>query len=1108
MILQEYKNHPLFAEILENIQQKEYSKLFFKGLLGSSASLLIANLCEEISSNKLIIIDGHEAAAYFYNDLSTVIPSDKLLFLPSSYKRMVKEDQKDTSAMLMRTDALSKIANGRKNYTIVTYTEALSEKVVSKSTLESNTLPLKVGLQIDIEFIVETLYEYNFEKVDFVFEPGQFAVRGGIVDIFSFSSEFPIRIDFFGDEIDSLKTFDIENQLSIKKLTSIAIIPDLQTDVSNEKQIPFYNFIKENTLVFAYDIEYLTGANEKLYIETDKNFRAKETTINPAEYLLNIAEFLNVFEKFKTIEFGARNYFNTNNIFEFNTSLQPNFNKNFELLYENFLENTNNLYRNIVFSENSRQIERLRSIFDEKQAIVEFELLEIGLHNGFVDNDLRIVFYTDHQIFERYHKYKLKTKFSRKASFSLSELNSLQKGDYVVHQDHGIGVFGGLMTLQNNGKPQEVIKLIYKNSDELFVSIHSLHRISRYKSKEGSEPKIYQLGSGAWEKLKKKTKSKVKDIAKELIELYAKRRQQKGFAFSPDTFMQDELEASFFFEDTPDQEKATKAFKEDMESDTPMDRLVCGDVGFGKTEIAIRAAFKAVADSKQVAILVPTTILAFQHYNTFKDRLRDFPVNINYLSRLRTAKKQNEIKKDLTDGKIDIIIGTHKIVGKDIKFKDLGLLIIDEEQKFGVAVKEKLRNFKLDVDTLTLTATPIPRTLQFSMMGARDLSVINTAPTNRYPIQTEVHTFNEDIIREAINYEIDRGGQVFFIHNRVQNIYEVEAMIKRICPGVKTVVGHGQMEGAKLEKLMLDFIDGDFGVLIATTIIESGLDIPNANTIIINNAQNFGLSTLHQLRGRVGRTNKKAFAYFLAPPPISLSGEARRRLKAIQDFSELGSGFNIALQDLDIRGAGNLLGGEQSGFIADIGFDTYHKILNEAIQEIKEQEYKELLTSDNEKDEKIDKDFQFVTNCQIDTDLEILFPHEYIESISERIKLYRELDSLQTEEEVLVFEKVLIDRFGKIPNQTIELIDVVRLRWKAISIAIEKIIIKNGKMICYFISDNESPFYQSHKFVNIINQMHLLQKVASMKEKNGKNILAFDNVKNIEMANRLMQKLV
>ncbi len=1107
MILQEYKNHPFFNEIINELTQNNKSKLHFSNLKGSSAALLTAVLCNEMHSNKLIIIDDHESAAYFYNDLSTIIDAEKLLFLPSSFKRNVKEDQKDMSAILMRTDVLTKIANSHKNFTIVTYPEAVIEKVVSKKTLEINTLLLKTGLEISLEFIVETLYLYHFERVDFVFEPGQFAVRGGIVDIFSFSSEYPIRIDFFGNEIESIKTFDIENQLSIKKVTSISIIPDLKSDISANEKISLFNFIKENTIIFANDIKFLQEKTHKFYAETLQNFNSNLSSIDPSKYLINKSDLDNYLNNYSCVEFGLNNYYNTTNIYEFNTSFQPIFNKNFDLLFSNLIENSNNLYRNIIFSENTRQVERLRTIFSEKNIKIEFELLEIGLHNGFIDNDLRIAYYTDHQIFERYHKYKLKTKFSRKASFSLSELNSLQKGDFVVHQDHGIGVFDGLQTILNQGKPQEVIKLIYKNNDVLFVSIHSLHRISKYKSKEGAEPKIYQLGSGAWEKLKVATKSKVKDIAKELIELYAKRKQQKGYSFSADTYLQDELESSFFFEDTPDQEKATKDIKNDMESDIPMDRLVCGDVGFGKTEVAIRAAFKAVADSKQVVILVPTTILAFQHYNTFKDRLRDFPVNINYISRLRTAKQQSEIKKDLEAGKIDILIGTHKVIGKDIKFKDLGLLIIDEEQKFGVAVKEKLKKIKLNVDTLTLTATPIPRTLQFSMMGARDLSIINTAPKNRYPIQTEVHTFNEDVVREAVNYEIDRGGQVFFIHNRVQNINEVEAMIKRICPGVKTVVAHGQMDGTKLESLMLEFIDGDFGVLIATTIIESGLDIPNANTIIVNNAQNFGLSTLHQLRGRVGRTNKKAFAYFLAPEPTALSDEARRRLKAIQEYAELGSGFNIALQDLDIRGAGNLLGGEQSGFIADIGFETYHKILNETIQEIKEQEYNNF-SFENEEEIIELENHKFVENCQIDTDLELLFPFEFIENVSERIKLYRELDNIQTEEEITIFVKNITDRFGTIPKQTLELIDVVRLRWKALNLGIEKIIIKNSVMICYFIANQESPFYKTKIFGNILNQVQIFQNIASMKEKNGKLMLSFENVKSVAKANNLLEKFL
>ena len=1103
-IAYKYSEQTALTEFLYDIKNTEKGFYSFNGLVGSSKGLIIGNVYKETNSNILVIADDRESAAFMHNDLLSMFSDDKLLFFPASYKRFISEDQKDNSAILLRTDVLSKIANGHKNFIIITYPDAVFEKVITKKSLETNTLKLKQGKALSTDFIVELLDEYNFERVDFVNEPGQFSVRGGIIDIFSFSNEFPYRVDFFGDEIESIRTFDIETQLSKERLTSVSIIPDIKDSFSDDKKISFGKFIKDNTLVFANDVSFTLSMNKRIVDETKKHNKENEIDIN--EIIISQTQVEALFNEFISIEYGNKNFYNTDRISNFNTVHQPHFNKNFDLLFDKIGELKANLVDVFIISENSKQIERLSAIFEDKGIEVPFILIETGLHEGFIDNDLNIAYFTDHQIFDRYHKYKLKTKFSKKGTITLSEINSLSKGDYVVHQDHGIGIFDGLQTIDINGKPQEVIKLLYHDSDILFVSIHSLHRISKYKSKDSDPPKIYKLGSGAWDKLKKKTKSKVKDIAEELIQLYAERKQKKGFTFSEDTYMQNELEASFFFEDTPDQTKATIAFKEDMESNIPMDRLICGDVGFGKTEIAIRAAFKAAADGKQVAILVPTTILALQHYNTFRERMKDMPVNIDYISRLKSTQEQNKTRQALKEGKLDIIIGTHRIVGKDIEFKDLGLLIIDEEQKFGVSVKDKLKKFKVNVDTLTLTATPIPRTLQFSLMGARDLSIINTAPPNRYPIQTEVHAYSETMIKDAIDFEIERGGQVFFIHNRVQNIYEVEEMINRICPNVKTVAAHGQMAGPKLEKIMLDFIDGDYGVLIATTIIESGLDIPNANTIIINNAQNFGLSTLHQLRGRVGRTNKKAFAYFLAPPPVALSNEARRRLQAIEEFSELGSGFNLSMQDLDIRGAGNLLGGEQSGYIADIGFETYTKILNEAILELKETTYKELFTNNDS-----DKDFDnidYVTDCQIDTDLEVMFPIEYVTNISERIKLYRELDNITKLDNLDKFEVNIKDRFGKLPKQTKELLNVVKLRQTAKNIGIEKVVIRGEKMLCYFIKNQESTFFQSNIFGNILNKVQQYQSIVSMKEKNNKLMLTFDNVKSVANANDLLNKFV
>ena len=1103
-IAYKYSDNSKFAEFLYDLKKSEKGFYSFDGLVGSAKSLVIGNIYSETQSNILVIADDRESAAFIHNDLLSMFSDDKLLFFPASYKRFISESQKDNSAILLRTDVLSKIANGHKNYIIISYPDAIFEKVITKKSLETNTLKLKQGKTLSIDFIVELLDEYNFERVDFVNEPGQFSVRGGIVDIFSFSNEFPYRVDFFGDEIESIRTFDIETQLSKERFNSVSIIPDIKESFTDDKKISFGKFIKDNTLVFANDISFTLSMNKKIVDETNQH--NPDSEIDLSEILINDEQSEDLFNKFACIEYGNKNHFNTDKTVSFNTTHQPRFNKNFDLLFDKINELKSELIDVFIISENSKQIERLSAIFEDKNISIPFVLVETGLHEGFIDTDLNIAYFTDHQIFDRYHKYKLKTKFSKKGAITLNEINNLSKGDYVVHQDHGIGIFDGLQTIDINGKPQEVIKLLYHDSDILFVSIHSLHRISKYKSKDGDPPKIYKLGSGAWDKLKKKTKSKVKDIAEELIQLYADRKQKKGFSFSADTYMQDELEASFFFEDTPDQTKATIAFKEDMESDTPMDRLICGDVGFGKTEIAIRAAFKAAADGKQVAILVPTTILALQHYNTFRERMKDMPVSIDYISRLKSTQEQNKTKQALKEGKLDIIIGTHRIVGKDIEFKDLGLLIIDEEQKFGVAVKEKLKKFKINVDTLTLTATPIPRTLQFSLMGARDLSIINTAPPNRYPIQSEVLTFSETAIKEAINFEIERGGQVFFIHNRVQNIYEVEDMINRICPNVKTIAAHGQMAGPKLEKIMLDFIDGDYGVLIATTIIESGLDIPNANTIIINNAQNFGLSTLHQLRGRVGRTNKKAFAYFLAPPPVALSSDARRRLQAIEEFSDLGSGLSLSLQDLDIRGAGNLLGGEQSGFIADIGFETYTKILNEAILELKETKYKDLFTN-NDSDKDFDK-IDYVNDCQIDTDFELMFPIEYVTNITERIKLYRELDNITKEEDLDQFEINIKDRFGKIPKQTKELLYVVKLRQTAKKIGIEKVVIRNEKMLCYFIKNQESTFFQSNIFGNILNKVQQLHTIVTMKEKNNKLRLTFENVKSVAQANDLLNRFI
>jgi transcription-repair coupling factor (superfamily II helicase) len=964
-------------------------------------------------------------------------------------------------------------------------------------------LHIRKGEKLSISFINEVLFEYGFERVEFVYEPGQYSIRGSIIDIFSFSNEDPYRIDFFGDEIDSIRTFDIEDQISKETLIRVSIIPNIQEGLQDEKRVSLLEFLDPKTVVAALSFNYIGAQIKQLQQEASEKFNNNET----ADLIISSREFKNGITPFICVEFGPSCYFAAAEEIVFNTTKQPVFNKNFDLLGQNLKSNRQKGYRNILFTSSQKQIERLHAIFDDKGDPQKIDSLLFAINEGFIDHDLKICCYTDHQIFERYHRFKLRSRKSSRQAITIKELSKLHPGDFVVHIDHGVGKFAGLVKTEVNGNIQEAIRLIYRDNDSLLVSIHSLHRIAKYKGKEGQEPTINKLGTAAWQNLKNKTKSKVKDIARELIALYARRKMENGFAFSPDSYLQEELEASFIYEDTPDQLKTTCSIKEDMEKPMPMDRLVCGDVGFGKTEVAIRAAFKAVTDSKQVAILVPTTILALQHYKTFKDRLKDFPCNVQYISRLRHSGDVKSVLKELSEGKVDIIIGTHKLIGKDIKFKDLGLLIVDEEQHFGVSVKEKLKQLKANVDTLTLTATPIPRTLQFSLMGARDLSIINTPPPNRYPINTEVSIFDEEIIRDAISYEVARGGQVFFINNRVSNIYEIELLIKRLCPGIRTVVGHGQMDGDKLEKVMFDFVNGDFDVLVATTIIESGLDIPNTNTIIINNAQNFGLSELHQLRGRVGRSNKKAFCYLLAPPLNVLPADARRRLQAIEEYSEIGSGFSIAMQDLDIRGAGNLLGGEQSGFIADIGFEAYHRILNEAMMELKTGEFQDLFEDENEKAPVHFPDLKYVNDCNIDTDLELLFPDEYISSISERMLLYRELDNMENETMLGLFEKGLIDRFGPIPEASRELLDVVRLRWIAISLNMERIILKESRMICYLPSDPSSKYYQSIHFQKLMQWIVQNPSKCRVKEGKGKLSINFSEISSLRKAVNILTVL-
>jgi len=1112
-----YESHPNISRIRAFLHENKSKALHLNGLLGSAAPLLLATLETDQKNTRVIMLNEREEAAYFFNDLTNLLESQYVYYFPSSYKRSLRMQQLDKDNVMLRTEVLNRMASRNRKALVITYPEAILERVVSKKELSNHTLHLKKDEEVNLDFITEVLYEYGFERNDFVYEPGQFSVRGGIIDVFSFSSEHPYRISFLGDQVESIRSFEIETQLSIRKHASISIVPNLNEQLNDSNTQTLFDFLPEGSEFWTKDLglclnrmdQILQGievsATSEVRALTEAPTEDNEDILDPAIFrkkLVDTSEIHQKVSEIQLVEFGQNHFFTSLKSLFFNTSLQPPFNKNFELLKEKLLENNQDMYQNILLSESDKQLSRLEAILnpDEEEKSIPFEKALLTLHEGFYDHDLRLAFFTDHQIFERYHRFKLRRSYPKKEALNIKQLTDLHPGDYVVHVDHGIGQFGGLEKVEINGRKQEAIKLVYKDKDTLYVSIHSLHRISKYKGKDGEPPKVYKLGSGAWDKLKQKTKKRIKDIAKELIALYAKRKAEEGFAFSQDTYLQHELEASFIYEDTPDQLKATQALKKDMESPIPMDRLVCGDVGFGKTEVAMRAAFKAATDSKQVAVLVPTTILALQHFKTFSARFKDFPVKVEYISRLKSQKEQTKILKEVAEGKVDILIGTHKLLGKNVNFTDLGLLIIDEEQKFGVAMKEKLRHVKLNVDTLTLTATPIPRTLQFSMMGARDLSIINTPPPNRHPIITELVSLNEEMIKEAIEYELDRGGQVFFIHNRVQNISELESLINRVVPKARTIVAHGQMEGKILEDRMLKFINGDDDVLIATTIIENGLDIPNANTIIINNAHHFGLSDLHQLRGRVGRSNKKAFCYLIAPPLHLLPKESQRRLKAIHEFSELGSGFNIALQDLDIRGAGNILGGEQSGFISDIGFETYQKILNEALQELRNS-----LDSENESQQNTLNRIEgsnmenevFVSDTSIDSDLAVLFPESFIESTSERIRLYRELDDIKDEEGLQIFSDKLEDRFGTFPSQTHELINVVRLRWLAMSLGVERIMMKNQRMVLYFVSNQNSPFFSSPVFVKILDYVQKHPRHCQMREKNGKLTLSFGKIESV-----------
>lgn len=1104
-----FNNHPVLPGLIDTINADKTGRISVAGLSGSSKSLALSLVFQKTQTTHIVIIPEKEDAAYFYNDLISILGEESVFFFPSTYKRSVQYEQTEPANIVLRTEVLNHLASGKRKGIIVTYPESVMEKVVSRRNLKKNTFNISKGDKISLEFLEEMLHEYNFERTDFVYEPGQYSIRGSIADVFSYSSDLPFRIDFFGEEVETIRSFNTDDQLSVSIHKQISIIPNIQDISIEEISDSFTDFLPPSSLIWIEDTEYIKEKINNIYSQTTQREESGQIS-DKKDIVMTGNYFLDKCNSFRLLEFGKHSYYEPEARFEFHTEPQPAFNKNFELLTGRILSNNSEGYSTFIISESESQIERLREIFSEINPEAHFNSLLLNLHGGFTDNDLKIAVFTDHQIFDRYHKFRIKGYFTRKESISVKELTGLNPGDYVVHIDHGIGKFGGLEKIEVNGKIQEAIKLVYRDNDILYVGIHSLYRISKYKGKDNSEPKIYKLGSGAWQKLKQTTKKRVKDIAKDLIHLYAKRMASPGYSFSPDSYLQRELEASFIYEDTPDQLTASNSVKEDMEAAHPMDRLICGDVGFGKTEIAIRAAFKSTADSKQTAILVPTTILALQHYKTFSSRLKGFPCNVEYISRHKKAADQKKILSKLAEGKIDIIIGTHKLVGQDVKFKDLGLLVIDEEQRFGVTVKEKLKKIKANVDTLTLTATPIPRTLQFSLMGARDLSIINTPPPNRMPIVTELHGFNEEIIKEGIEYEVSRNGQVFFIHNRVENIKLIQAQINRICPNVKTAIVHGQMDGTHVENVMYDFIQGDYDVLLATTIIESGLDIPNANTIFINDAHHFGLSELHQLRGRVGRSNKKAFCYLLAPPLSTLTHEARRRLKAIEEFSELGSGFNIAMQDLDIRGSGNLLGGEQSGFIADVGFETYQRILNEAMIELHESEFIEPSIPEEqitiEKKPGVEK--HYVSDFQIDTDLEIMFPDEYISNISERIRLYKELNEIDTEDALSAFEKKLIDRFGIIPQPAQSLLDIVRIKWVAVRIGIEKILLKNNLLIAFFVSDTNSQFYRSSLFVSVMNYVNRKQKQMNMKQKASKLSLTINDVKSVKGAIKVLNEIL
>ena len=1137
-----YASTPQAKALVKSLEKKSAKTLFLQGLVASSAPVFFASLAKKLKRVVLFILQDADEAGYFYHDLTQILGDDNVLFYPSGYRRAVKYGQRDAASDILRTEVLSRLSRvsvSSGSLYIVTSPSAVAELVVSKKRLDSRTLSLKVGQTIDIVGIEKTLREFGFEETDYVYEPGQFAVRGSILDVYSFSSELPFRVDFFGDDIDTIRTFEVESQLSHDKLEQIDIVPELAT--LTEEKIPFLQFLPDSALLVMKDYIYVHDTIQRIY---DDGFSSQAITeqlegkteveqedikkeLKRESQLITGSMFTDDAAKFSRIEFGSESSILQNSPLKnkswerlrFNIEPQPLYHKNFELLEKSLEDYLLQQYKIYILADSEKQTKRLADIFKDQKKDIPFEPINKTIHEGFVDNDLRICCFTDHQIFDRYHKYSLKSDKARagKMALTMKELQELEPGDYLVHVDYGIGKFAGLVRVpqpkvngtSGNGEQgyQEMIRIVYQHGDIVDVSIHSLYKISKYRSNEAGEaPQLSVLGSGAWDRMKERAKKRIKDIARDLIKLYAKRRREKGFAFSPDGYMQHELEASFLYEDTPDQSKATQDVKHDMEMAKPMDRLVCGDVGFGKTEVAIRAAFKAACDGKQVAVLVPTTVLAFQHYQTFKDRLKDMPVRVDYLSRARTAKQTKEVLADLEAGKIDIIIGTHILIGKRVKWHDLGLLIIDEEQKFGVSTKEKLRQLKTNVDTLTMSATPIPRTLQFSLMGARDMSIIRTPPPNRYPIQTTIATFNHEVIADAINFEMSRNGQVFFVNDRINNLNAIAELIKKYVPDCRVAIGHGQMNPDELEKILMGFMNYDYDVLLSTTIVENGIDISNANTIIINDAHRFGLSDLHQMRGRVGRSNKKAFCYLLAPPLASLNPDARRRLEALETFSSLGSGFSLAMQDLDIRGAGNLLGAEQSGFMEDLGYETYQKILSQAVTELKNDEFQDMYQDEIAQGEQITGD-DFVDDCSIDSDLEMYFPDTYVPGSSERMLLYRELDNIENDDDLTAYRKRLEDRFGPVPHEGEELMQVVALRRVGKRLGCEKIILRQGRMQMQFVSNPKSAFYQSKAFGKVINYATSNVRRCNLREKNGKRQMVVSNVTSVEEAVKILREI-